>query len=348
MIVFRVDSSTQIGSGHLMRCLTLAGQLKKKKQTEIVFVSRDLDGNMNFLIMKNHYSFFCLPKSVKNRELSGYEKWLMVDKVLDAKQTKNILQGMSVDCLIIDSYAIDEAWEKILRPCTKKIMVIDDLANRRHDCDVLLDQNYYTDMLRRYDGLVPKHCKMLLGPQHVLLREEFYEERTHLRVRDGRVQTIFVFFGGSDLTNETMKTLHAIVLLIRFDIKVDVVIGSSNKHKAAIEDFCRKYSNITCYYQVVNIAELMNKADLAIGAGGSTTWERCFLGLPTIVISVAENQTQLSENCSELGIIKYMGQAEEVSVKSLSDTIHKMISSQVTLGKLILKINQIKSSLFKV
>lgn len=327
MIVFRVDSSTQIGSGHLMRCLTLAGHLKKERNVEILFVSRNLEGNLNCLILQQGYKLYALPRKKIDATLEGYEKWLTVKQTVDAKQTQEVLRKSIVEYLIVDSYAIDETWEKIIRPYVKNIMVIDDLANRKHDCDSLLDQNYYSDMKTRYDGLVSNECKMLLGPQYALLREEFYEVRKKMRVRDGNIKNILIFFGGSDVTNETMKALKAVELLDRKDIKVNVVVGHSNNHKGSIESFCIKKETMQFYCQVNNMAELMNEADLAIGAGGTTTWERCFLGLPTIVIAIAENQVKICEDCTKIEYIKYLGECKNIESKNIYDALKSMIEN---------------------
>ncbi|WP_371372069.1 UDP-2,4-diacetamido-2,4,6-trideoxy-beta-L-altropyranose hydrolase [Sporomusa aerivorans] len=334
MIVFRVDSSAQIGSGHLMRCLTLAGQLKKEKQAEIGFVSRDLEGNLNHLIEKNGYRLFLLPKTASTEELAGYENWLTVKQSVDAGQTKKLLQGLTVDCLIIDSYALDEMWENIVRPCVNKIMVIDDLANRKHNCDILLDQNYCCDMDNRYTGLVPTHCQLLLGPHYALLREEFYEARKTMRNRDGNIKNILVFFGGSDLTNETMKALKALESLQRNDIQVNIVVGASNKNQKSIEAYCLQHDNMQYFCQVNNMAELMNEADLAIGAGGATTWERCFLGLPSIVIAIAENQVQISDDCNKLGIIKYIGKTENIDMERLIESCKELLGNKSAIKRM--------------
>ncbi|MEL7633356.1 UDP-2,4-diacetamido-2,4,6-trideoxy-beta-L-altropyranose hydrolase [Sporomusa sphaeroides] len=319
MIVFRVDSSTLIGSGHLMRCLTLAKQLKKTKQAEIAFISRDLAGNLNHFIESNGYRLLLLPRAASVEELTGYEQWLTVRQDVDAGQTKQFLQGLVVEYLIIDSYGFDKTWEDIVRPYVNKIMVIDDLANRKHNCDILLDQNYYCEPEHRYAGLVPSHCKLLLGPQYALLREEFYEARKKMRIRDGTVKNILIFFGGSDLTNETMKALQALEALQRTDIQVNVIVGASNNNKENIEAYCLQHDHIHYFCQVNNMAELMNEADFAIGAGGTATWERCFLSLPAIVITIAENQVEIAENCKRIGVIEYLGQHEMVTCKMIEN-----------------------------
>lgn len=322
-IVFRVDSSRTIGSGHLMRCLSLAANLKKEYNANIYFICRDLDGNLARLVLDNRYNLILLNRTEFNEILQGYGKWLTVTQKYDAEECIAILRQKSIfaDKLIIDSYAIDSEWEKMLRPFTKEIMVIDDLANRKHDCDILLDQNLYADMEFRYVGLVPKQCNLLLGPRYALLREEFYIAEKKKRVRDGSINNILVFFGGVDATNETKKTLRALDLLKWEPLRVNVVVGSSNPHKIEIKDICDKHSNWNYLCQVDNMAELMNEADLAIGAGGSTTWERCFLGLPAMVIAVAENQVQIAIDCDKEGIIKYLGYYNTISSEDIKNYI---------------------------
>ena len=335
--VFRVDSSTQIGSGHLMRCLTLAGQLHKEKQAEILFLSRDLPGNLAKLVQEKGYRLALLPRVEENTALEGYAKWLTVTQDEDARECMDVLcEEAPVDMLVVDSYAIDERWESRVRSFVQKIMVIDDLANRKHDCDILLDQNFYLDKDARYHGLVPEHCQLLLGPQHALLREEFYEAKKHLRKRDGEIRNILVFYGGSDLTNETMKALQAIVRLENCSaLTVNVIVGGSNPYKNEVEAICQQYDFFHYYCQVDNIAEFMNAADLALGAGGTTTWERCFLGLPTLVTAIAENQVEICKDCSRAGYIRYLGLSFEVTVQQIYKNLVMLSKGTILLDLLV-------------
>jgi UDP-2,4-diacetamido-2,4,6-trideoxy-beta-L-altropyranose hydrolase len=219
-IVFRTDASVEIGSGHLMRCLTLADQLRGDG-TEVAFICRDLPGGMFDLLDARGYRNARL-------DLAATSPRLQHD---DARATIEALAQLfpgGVDWLVVDQYELDAEWERLLRPLSRKLMVIDDLANRSHDCDLLLDQNYYRDLDSRYQGLVPEQCVTLLGPGYVLLRPEFTLARQRLRARDGIVRRILVFFGGSDPTNETEKVMAALRLLGRPDIDVDVVVGLAN------------------------------------------------------------------------------------------------------------------------
>lgn len=334
LAVIRADASTSIGSGHVMRCLTLAHRLQKEKNAKVVFVMRVLSGNLIDVVEKQGFEVLRLPPANQKYSLNGYGLWLTVPMEVDAQQTIEILQHYLqehgcdvVDRLIVDSYALDEQWEQVLRPYCREIMVIDDLANRRHVCDILLDQNFYLNKDARYVGLVPEHCKMLLGPDHALLREEFREAKKHLRKRDGNIKNILVFYGGSDLTNETEKAIKALVQLHDegYSFTADIITGVSNSRREKIENICSKYHFLHYYCQVSNMAEFMNKADLMLGAGGSTTWERLYMELPALVTAVAENQIQGCEDCSQAGIIEYLGINEDVRVDTILEALHKKL-----------------------
>ena len=329
-VAFRTDSSSIIGSGHLMRCLTLAKQLKKQYNAEVFFICRNLQGNLSHLVEDAGFRLVLLPKADKNVALNGYEAWLTVPEMVDANETCTIIErfGKSVDRLVVDSYAITAMWEKRLRPLTKEIFVIDDLANRPHDCDILLDQNEYLDKETRYKGLVPDKCKLLLGYKHVLLRDEFYEAKKTMRRRDGRIRNILVFYGGSDPTNETMKALKALSEIKLSGITVNVIVGGSNAHKDEVAEFCKQYEGFNYFCQVNNMAEMMAKADLALGAGGTTTWERLFLELPSIVTAIADNQVQIAEDCDKAGLVTYIGTANEVKRKDILIAVRYFIEGE--------------------
>ena len=333
-VIIRADASTSIGSGHVMRCLTLAHRLKKEKNAKVVFVMRVLPGNLIDMVEKQGFEVLKLSPANQKYSLNGYGLWLTVPMEVDAQQTIELLQYYLqehscevVDRLIVDSYALDEQWEQVLRPYCKEIMVIDDLSNRRHECDILLDQNFYLNKDVRYVGLVPEHCKMLLGPEHALLREEFYEAKKHLRKRDGNIKNILVFYGGSDLTNETEKAIKALVQLHDegYNFTADVITGVSNSRREKIKNLCSKYQFLRYYCQISNMAEFMNKADLMLGAGGSTTWERLYMELPALVTAVAENQIQGCRDCSQAGIIEYLGINEDVRVDTILEALHKKL-----------------------
>ena len=319
-ILIRVDASIDIGTGHVMRCVALAHALHLQGH-KIIFVCRDLPGNLCVLLeqwgyqVRRLHSFDILP-----------DHWRR-----DIDDTISVVAGLHFDWLIVDHYQLDARWESVARTVAQKIMVIDDLANRKHDCDVVLDQNLYGDMRTRYDGLVRSGCVQLLGPHFALLRDEFLKARQHLRLKDAQVHRILIFFGGSDPTNETSKALQAIRLVGRVDIAVDVVVGTSNPHRVDIQKLCGELPSISYHCQTQNMADLMHAADIALGAGGSASWERCCVGLPAILIAVADNQMMPAAECAKAGAAYYLGVSAEVSVEQIKHAIERFLQAPQTL-----------------
>lgn len=327
----RVDASVQIGSGHVMRCLTLA-QALRERGGRVSFICRVLPGHLCDVIAAAGHDVLRLPEpsaaaASSNEGTSHHEAWLVVDWRTDARQTIDLLQRSApVDYLIVDHYALDHRWEGALRPHVGGIMVIDDLADRDHDCDLLLDQNYYEGFGTRYDARVPASCRKLLGPRFVLLRPEFSEARRRMRKRDGVVRRGLVFIGGADPTCETEKALRAIRAIRRPEITWDVIVGASNPNRQRIEAACREQPNVRFHVQVRDIASRMVDADLAIGAGGMSVWERIALGLPALTVAIAEHQQEILEAAVQLGVAKHLGRAADVSVDDLAGALSDLIS----------------------
>lgn len=312
-IVIRADASVEIGTGHIMRCLTLAEKLNKFG-AKITFICRDLPGNSISYIRNQGMKVIILNEQMDNLT------W----------NTKKIITSLDfeIDLLIIDHYEIDVEMEKILKPYVKKIMIIDDLANREHDCEILLDQNFYLNYNERYDKLVPAHCIKLLGPDYVLLRDEFIFAEKNMSERKSTLNNILLFFGGSDPTNETAKALLALQPIAnQFYFNIHVVVGEANQNKGIIKEFCLNTPRTKFYCQVNNIAELMVQADLAIGAGGSTTWERCFLRLPSLTIVTAPNQLECTLAVDKVNATKYLGNSKNVDTQTISDYIYYFLEN---------------------
>ena len=289
-VAFRVDASQQIGTGHVMRCMTLATGLANQG-AKITFVARHMPDYLQELITSQGFSLSLLNGTGQRLDELAHANWLGTSQQQDADETIGIISSGIWDWLIVDHYALDIRWEKALRNSVKKIMVIDDIADRNHDCDILLDQNYYVDMDVRYQNKVPADCNILVGPKYALLRDEFIEARKTIKPRDGIVKRILVFFGGVDAQNYTGLTIDALSTLKEYEFKVDIVLASSHPNKNQIIASCLS-NGFSSYVQTDRMAELMAAADLAIGAGGSTTWERCCLSLPSMVISTGDNQVK--------------------------------------------------------
>lgn len=328
-----------------MRCATLADELRANGAT-VTFICRDLPGNyIDWLLSKKHDVIRLASPVVSNGEGGDYPHhlhWLGVSLEQEIAEVNGVLSQYPVfDCIIVDHYALESQWERQISRFARKMMVVDDLADRQHECDILLDQNYYRDMQSRYDDLVPASSMKLLGPGYALLRPEFIRARNHFRLRDGTVRRILVFLGGADPANETSKVIHALRMLKRTDLKVDVVVGASNPHRSGIQAMCEEDENYQYHCQIDNIAELMLAADLAIGAGGSTLWERGYLALPSLIIILAKNQEIAARDLENIGALKIIGESGKIS----SHQIHEALNECIDEKDILLSMSEISNSL---
>ena len=330
-VTFRTDASLEIGTGHVMRCLTLALELSKKGAS-ISFLCREHDGNLIDLIRSHGFLVHVLPLLSQGdyRERSQLEpshaSWLGCDWGVDVEHCQTVLND-PVDWIIIDHYALDYRWEKAMRGQCTKMMCIDDLADRVHECDVLLDQNFGRNK-EDYSKLVLSQTKLLIGPQYALLRPEFKQWRTSSLTRRTvpSLNHILISMGGVDQRNMTSNVLHSVEQFVRRDLeRITVILGPQAPWIEAVKELGASMTVTTSVLSnVKNMAELMTASDLIIGAGGATTWERCSLGVPSIVIPIAKNQLEMSFQLQKLGAIHVLstrellaGGLEEV-VKALS------------------------------
>ena len=299
-VCFRVDSSQGMGSGHLMRCLTLAEALRKCG-AQIHFICRDHKGNLTDLLRQKAIPVKVLPAMAFNLTAGRTDD----AETIDAKKSIESLNGEIQDWLVLDHYSLGIAWEQQLRPHVKQLMVIDDYPNRSHDCDLLLDQNYSQDGDERYAQFVPETFNLLLGPQYALLRNEFSSMREALKPRNHQLKKVLVFFTAGNDQGETLKAMKGLELFGEAE-NVDVVVGQSNPDKPEI---IRKCNELHWGYhcQVDYMPNLIAEADLVIGGGGSSNWERCSLGVPSLVTILAENQAPITEALGRAGIIDNLG-----------------------------------------
>jgi len=330
--LFRVDASEQLGTGHVMRCLTLAESLKTKGAL-CEFICRNLKGNLINFIRKKGFKVHVLSDRLEAFHVLPDERPFSEEvQNKDAIETIRCLEtNKKIDWLVVDHYGFDYCWELALRKAADKLMVIDDLANRKHDCDLLLDQNYYSNLEHRYDNLVPQKCRLLLGPKYTLLRAEFRKARENLRKREGIVRRILIFLGGADPKNLTEMALLAVLQLNKPEIQVDIVVSEINPHKNKIKSLCDKNLQLHYYCNISNMAELMTKADLAIGAGGSTTWERCCLGLPCLALAFTRNQIPIVQNAAKISCLFYLEDSQNISCEKIMYNIQLAINDSYSL-----------------
>lgn len=333
-IIIRVDASEKIGTGHVMRCLALAEELHRQG-CRVHFICRAPPGLLGGMITGKGFSLSLLPapEQQKNAEIENenYEAWLGLSQHDDAEQTIDALSPETPGWLIVDHYSLDARWEKKLRPHVGKIMVIDDLANRKHDCDLFLDQNFSSESKARYADLLPEHCRELLGPRYALLQAEYAQYHKSMIGRTGEIRRVLVFMGGSDSANITGMVLAALSTSELQHLAVDVVVGTNNPHRDKIIKLVEHRPNTNLHDFRPHLADLMSKADLAIGGGGMTTWERMCLGLPSLVICVAKNQEPACQALYKAGLINYLGFWTEINSAVLAEKLRVLLKSEEIL-----------------
>lgn len=336
-VVFRADASLEIGTGHVMRCLTLAEALKAKG-AECHFLCREHLGHLSDAIEARGFPVYRLPMSdaepfgVAAHEAGelAHAAWLGASWQQDAAASRPLLKQLSPDWLVVDHYALDARWEAAVLPGPKtRLLVIDDLADRPHRADLLLDQNLGRKA-EDYTSLVPAHCRVLVGPQHALLRPEFAELRdvSLARRQHGSLKRLLITLGGVDKDNATGRVLEALKgCELPADLEITVVMGAAAPWQDAVRAQAAELPWAT--EVVVNVSDMgqrMAEADLAIGAAGSTSWERCCLGLPTLILVLADNQQPIAQRLHEAGAALSLGSIGSSTWKSqLKDNIAKIV-----------------------
>ena len=329
-VVFRVDASRTIGSGHVMRCLTLAERLSAMGAA-CTFVSRAHPGSLIELVRGRGFEVAALPVEQSFRAetpSSGYAHWLGSDWEEDAAATLSALGSLRPDWMLVDHYALDARWERLVRPACGRLAVVDDLADRPHDCDLLLDQNAVANADARYEDKVPCACHLMLGPRYALLQPQYAALRDKVSPRSGVVRRVLVYFGAADAGNLTGLAVDALLELARPDIYVDVVVDPTHAHAATLGAQLAAHPNFRMHGRLPTLAPLMQSADLAIGAGGATSWERCCQGLPALVITLADNQRAIAAELDRLGVLGWLGHQGEVGVAALRKALGQFIEGQ--------------------
>tara|TARA_S200000501_G_C20860044_1_gene759338 strand:- start:158 stop:1228 length:1071 start_codon:yes stop_codon:yes gene_type:complete len=338
-IAIRADASYEMGSGHVVRSLVLADTITAQG-CRVVFVCRLLDGHLISTIRDRGFEVVVLGGDSASTNSATSTDWLGVSQQEDAKNTIENLKGRLIDILFVDHYSLDTEWETLIRPHVGSIAVIDDLANRDHNCDFLIDQNFRNDNLSCYKALVPENCKTLLGLRYAILSSEYLDYRNKISSRDGVINRALVYFGGTDWQNMTLLALKTLSKPKFSFLEVDVVVGSNYPFFSDLEKLIDKRPKTKLHQQLPSLAKLMSIADIAIGAGGTSLWERMSMGLPALVVSLAENQVRSCEALQKENLINYLGSYKDLSNDLLSKNLRDMIHSPKDNYKLSSRISE--------
>lgn len=336
-----------------MRCLTLADALRERGAS-CSFVCRPHPGHLLALVAQRGHQALALPElqegAQPNHNGTAHGHWLGTDWATDAQDTQQALSahtgGQPVDWLVVDHYALDARWEEALRPQAKRIMVIDDLADRPHACDLLLDQNLGRKEAD-YGGLLKSKTTTLIGPQYALLRPEFAALRAQslaCRQTNPQLRRLLITMGGVDKDNATGQVLAVLQnCKLPLDLRITVVMGPHSPWLAQVQAHAVQMPWRTeVLVGVNNMAQLMAESDLAVGAAGSTSWERCCLGVPTIQVALAQNQVEIAQALNLAGAaLMLQGQAIAQTLPNLISNVDRadrlyalsLAASAVTEGK---------------
>lgn len=300
LAVFRADASPAIGGGHVMRCLALADRLRREGREPAFACSPETQPTMPFLADSGH-------------------PVLEVGEA-DADRLAQRWPG-GADWLIVDHYGRDAAFESRCRPWAKRILVIDDLADRRHDCDLLLDPTYGR-RASDYRELTPDACRILVGPAYAPLRPQFAQGRERRLVGGTKpAGRILVSMGLSDSTTTVQRVLEGIEAA-GLDAAVTVVVGAGETEQETLRTIARKSRlDIAVHARVDDMVGLMAAHDLAIGAAGVSAWERCVLGLPALIVVTADNQRSVARALADVGAATVLGDADSVTAGRVAEAL---------------------------
>ena len=291
-VLFRADASHHIGSGHIMRCLTLAHWLQRFGYRSH-FLCRDLPGQMAAMIEQKGHAVTLLPAEIDTESA-------------DAEFSQRLMFTEPFDWVVVDHYALGARWEAVVPPATK-VMVIDDLADRPHRADLLLNQNMGSQAAD-YEALLPKQAKRLCGPDFALLRPEFSSCRTASLRRQAEIlhnqspPRVLINFGGMDEHNYTARVMRLIAEQAT-PPEVSVLIGAQAPHAEAVVELATTLA-MTVHRGIGNVAQLLSQQDWVIGAAGSSLWERCALGVPSLLLIQADNQIAVAQAAQQAGIAR--------------------------------------------
>ena len=324
-VVFRLDASEKIGMGHLSRCNSLASSLVDKG-AKIHFITRYLDKKFKKFLENKKYRLSYLPKNKvfeKSNNLNSENLWPNELQKIDAIQTKKLISNKKTDWLVVDHYGLNLQWEKILNQKVKKIMVIGDHLNRPHVCNLFLNQNFVKEKDFKLKRTLPKKCKVLLGPRYSLLDKSYLSLRKKMKIKDKKIKKVLISFGGSDMP----KLLYKVVETFNCrELKnVNLMVVTNNKFHI-YKKIKKKF-----FKSAKTLSKLIYKSDFCIGAGGSTTWERMCLGLPTLIFPIAKNQKKSSENLYKEKLIYLVKNYKKIGKKALRKKIISIIKDKKNL-----------------
>ncbi|NBD17450.1 MAG: UDP-2,4-diacetamido-2,4,6-trideoxy-beta-L-altropyranose hydrolase [Cyanobacteria bacterium] len=311
--LFRVEASIAIGSGHIMRCLALAQAWQNLGGNAIFAVATDI-GKLQTRLETEGITIHQLSVTSGSRE--------------DGEAVIALAQKLGVSWVVVDGYQFGRNYQQQLKATGLKVLFIDDYGHAEHySADLVLNQN-----LGANENLYPhrdNQTQLLLGTKYALLRREFWQWRNWKREISPTACKVLVTLGGADPDNVTLKVMQALSAMEREGLETVVIVGGSNPHYDQLQGVAQASPvSMTLKQNVTNMPEWMAWADLAIAAGGSTNWELAFMGLPSVIITVADNQSAIAQQLGKMGITISLGWYQQLTVHQLTTAVSELLSAQ--------------------
>ncbi|MEL6706958.1 MAG: UDP-2,4-diacetamido-2,4,6-trideoxy-beta-L-altropyranose hydrolase [Pseudomonadota bacterium] len=325
-MLFRVDASQEMGTGHVCRCLALAHALRTQGE-EVAFVTRALGLDTHGVIESEGFRVLAtLPRpggAFAPDPAISHSVWGQVPQDQDAVETVEAARNWAPDWVVVDSYAFDARWHrKVARGLSCPIAAIDDLADRALDCDCVIDHTHASDHQHKYANVIGSDRTRVLGGPRFGLLGPAYAHAEQYAFSD-RVRSIGVFMGGVDAGGHSITALEAIEAA-GFNGPVEVVSTSANPGLATLREKILARPNRTLSLDRPNLADFYARHDVQIGAGGGAAWERCCIGVPTLLVVVADNQRSVAEALAAKEVVAL---AEEPTTKAMTDALLNLVEN---------------------
>ena len=334
-LLIRVDATTPIGGGHIMRCLALA-QAWQAEGGQAIFLSHCESDALRQRITDEGMEF--IPVAYPHPDPRDLHTTLeILRKHFNAATGNQKAKNGNKNWLVLDGYHFDVIYQQAVRAAGHCLLVIDDMAHLpAYHADILLNQNLGAENLK-YD--CDPATSLLLGPRYALLRQEFLVWRGWRREIPDMALKVLVTMGGGDPDNVTLKVTEALSQVKIDSLEVVVVAGGSNPHFQKLECAVRGLRvPVRLVRNAVNMPELMTWADIAVTGGGSTCWELAFMGLPSVVLTLAENQKAIAENLDTAGVAVNLGWHEQVPTADITEAINRLVRSPEKRSEMTCKV----------
>ena len=312
-LLIRADANVSMGTGHVMRCLALAQAWQ------------DSGGRSTFAMAESTPS---LERRLREEGIEVERLEVSAGTAEDAGETGSIASRKNAEWIVVDGYQFGSAYQSSIKKAGFKLLFMDDHAHAGpYSADLVLNQNLHAS--RGLYAERDRSTQLLLGPRYAMLRREFRQWRNWRREIAPVGRKILVTMGGSDPDNLTARVIAAIQQVSNPNLETTVLVGGSNPHLRSMEELIRRQkAPMRLLIDTSNISEWMTWADVAVAGAGTTFWEMCFLGLPSLLIALAPNQESVADTAGRMGIACNLGKQGEVSAATIAEKLAALLNSE--------------------